>query len=105
MLLPRALTSIPDARNALARLSQVFHAEVMAEAAFEIDTSQKFALEVKGAIFEWETTNDKGTAGTHDLPTPFQVRISEMTVPRGSLSAIVGPVGSGKVDLLSLSWW
>jgi hypothetical protein len=104
MFLPRALSAIPDAKNALARLSEVFHAEVMTGPAFKTDTEQKSALEVKEAVFQWESLpsaedGDKADEdrGADSAPIPFQVRVTNMTVPRGSLIAIVGPVGSGKV--------
>jgi ATP-binding cassette, subfamily C (CFTR/MRP), member 1 len=77
-------------------------------------------LEVRDATFEWEETlsakeakearakNKKGKSkekepagkATRDHVTddqPFQARNIDMLVPRGSLVAIVGAVGSGKV--------
>ncbi|KZP16437.1 ABC protein [Athelia psychrophila] len=114
IFLPRALASISDARNALARLEIVFRAELITGDQIKIDTAQALALEVKGAVFEWEEMyvpqeEDKKTEGTkekgaeeepHAMRAPFKVEISDMRVPRGSLVAIVGPVGSGKSSLL-----
>ena len=91
----------------------------MDSAPFEIDCGQKLALEVRDATFEWEESlavkeakealaKSKGKKGkataaaaaakkpAEDAP-PFQVRGVNMLVPRGSLVAIVGAVGSGKV--------
>lgn len=122
MFLPRALSSITDARNALTRLSLVFHAELVTDAALIIDPEQELALEVKGAVFQWESVleskpDEKKRAGGKDTENskvttkeqdekqearvPFQVQSMNMRVPRGSLVAIVGPVGSGKVCHLS----
>ncbi|KZP31699.1 ABC protein [Athelia psychrophila] len=122
MNLPRALSSIPDALSALTRLQRVFHAPLLAGAAIDIDAAQGPALVVDGAVFQWEsvppapkgdTKKDKGkskdkAAAAQPAPAPekqeervpFKVEVPEMTVPRGSLVAIVGPVGSGKSSLL-----
>ena len=80
-----------------------------------IDPSQKLALDVHDATFEWEESlaakeakealarkkKGKGPAveakiEVDDSP-PFQVRSVNMQIARGSLVAIVGAVGSGKV--------
>ncbi|KAF7965153.1 hypothetical protein HWV62_45382, partial [Athelia sp. TMB] len=118
MNLPRALSSIPDALNALGRLSKVFHAPLMQGTAIVIDAAQAPALVVADAVFQWELAakpepekdkKKKGKGGKEksDAPAaqgearvPFSVQVPEMVVPRGSLVAIVGPVGSGKSSLL-----
>lgn len=119
MNLPRALSSIPDALNALARLSKVFHAPLMDGNAIEVDTEQVPALVVEGAVFQWESVpvpkEDKKKDKTakaakkpaepekpvQEARVPFKVEVPKMIVPRGSLVAIVGPVGSGKVRVTS----
>lgn len=120
MFLPRALSAIPDARNALQRLSKVFHAELMTGEPFEVDEDGKWAVSVEEAIFEWESArkegkevvkkgekkDEKGKAKKRmeekeeEDRKPFQVRLKEFKVDRGSLVAIVGPVGSGKVNCI-----
>lgn len=85
---------------------------------FKIDPTQDLALIVKNATFEWEETpmekehrekekkSKKGieipkVKGTLKPPVgtskPFQMRGVNMSVQRGTLVAVVGPVGSGKV--------
>ena len=119
MFLPRALSATTDAQNAIIRLSKVFRAETKTpEDAFIVDESQKLALDVRGATFEWEESKDvvnmlsnpkeggakekkdkaKATATGQGAETPkssapFQVKDVTMTVPRGTLVAIVGSVG------------
>jgi len=116
MFLPRALSATVDARNALQRLSKVFHAEVMKDVPFIVDPQQDLALQVKGTTFEWEMTSASQEAqemkeskklrkSSVDLfppepEPPFQVQNISMTVPRQSLVALVGRVGSGKVRFL-----
>ncbi|KAI0091325.1 ABC protein [Irpex rosettiformis] len=123
MFLPRALAATTDAQNALSRLIKLFQAPLAEGMSFAIDPSQKLALEVRDATFEWEETltvkqakearakNKKGkdkepakdvSAGMKSVSDepPFQVRNIDMLVPRGSLVAIVGAVGSGKSSLL-----
>lgn len=103
----------------LSSLIKVFQAPLAEGESFTIDPSQKLALEVRDATFEWEETlsakeakearakskkgKDKEPAVKDGAATPkaegppFQVRNVDMLIPRGSLVAIVGAVGSGKV--------
>ncbi|TBU32613.1 P-loop containing nucleoside triphosphate hydrolase protein [Dichomitus squalens] len=123
MFLPRSLSATTDAQNALIRLSRLFHADTKSpEDAFLIDEEQKVAVDVRDATFEWEESKDvvnmlsnpnedkkdkqdkgKGTARGAETPkssVPFQVKDVTMAIPRGTLVAIVGSVGSGKSSLL-----
>ncbi|KAG2074771.1 ABC protein [Suillus decipiens] len=130
LFMPRALSAIPDASSAIQRLTQVFHAELISEDTLVIDTDQEPALLVKNATFEWESfAKDSGDAsnlknsapGDSSLPKgkdrsvkdmtkekpapgkeapPFKVKNVTMTIQRGQLVAVVGPVGSGKSSLL-----
>lgn len=95
MLLPRALTAITDSKNAFGRLNGLFQAELMPEDTFAIDEDQEHALVVQEATFEWEET--QGGEATDKL---FQVQNVTMQIKRGSLTAIIGRVGSGKSSLL-----
>ncbi len=109
MFLPRALSVTADARNALERLSEIFHAETMTEASFVINSQQGPALKVTDATFEWELpssiaepdiTKLKDGASTEEVADhPFRVSSINMEVSRKRLVAIVGRVGSGKVKL------
>lgn len=104
MLLPRALSSTADARNAIARLSLVFHAEVMTDDPLSIDPTQEAALRATDVTFEWESlpSQDGKPSSSSDatVAAPFQVQDVNLCVPRGNLVAIVGRVGSGKSSLL-----
>ncbi|KIO01559.1 hypothetical protein M404DRAFT_149655 [Pisolithus tinctorius Marx 270] len=132
MYMPRALAAIPDAASALERLSDIFHAELIADETLVIDKAQKEAVLVRKATFEWESyeKNDqsvpdissggrrdgaRGESRGHrgcrgktgegkgelrkDVPA-FKVQSVNLAIPRGCLTAIVGPVGSGKSSLL-----
>ncbi|KAG1747121.1 ABC protein [Suillus paluster] len=129
MYMPQALSSIPDASSAIQRLTHIFHAELISEDALVIDKDQEPALLVKDATFEWESfgndsdeafSSKKGggdssgkdksakedKAKEKEKETPgkdaslFRVKNVTMTIPRGQLVAVVGPVGSGKSSLL-----
>ncbi|KAJ7063750.1 ABC protein [Mycena amicta] len=113
MFLPRALSNIADARNALHRITHVFTAQTLDEAPFDIDPTQEYGLEAVDASFEWETAlqeelkeKTKGGKGGAKKPKddedtpPFQVQNITMRIPRGSLTGIVGRVGSGKSSLI-----
>ncbi|EED80008.1 predicted protein [Postia placenta Mad-698-R] len=105
MFLPRALSATTDAQNALERLKDLFHAELMDGEPFAVNPVQEPALLVEDATFEWEESlgnremieNAKVTekaAAIAQAGAPFQVRDINMSVPRGSLVAVVGSVGS-----------
>ncbi|EJU01052.1 ABC protein [Dacryopinax primogenitus] len=129
MFLPRALSAITDASNALERLRGVFMAETM-DGALTIDPDLKWAVRVEHAEFRWETVftgeqqedkegskkgkknkadrelkeKEKEVAkdGDKERPPdePFALRDVNLSIPRGQLVAIVGPVGAGKSSLL-----
>lgn len=104
MFLPRSLSATADARNALARLTLVFHAEVMTDSIFTIDPDQDCALQATNVTFEWETfsSQEEGKSSSSEPNTsiPFRVRDVNLNIARGSLVAVVGRVGSGKSSLL-----
>lgn len=127
MLLPRALSAISDSRNAFERLGKIFHADLMNGSPITVIPQQEPALLVREATFEWEESSlererrdasaskakgkedkKRGTQTPPSVPAhengntsqPFRVQDVSMDVPRGSIIAIVGPVGSGKSSLL-----
>lgn len=111
-----ALSGITDAYNAVNRMYEVFIAETVDETRLT-DPSLSVALEVKDAEFTWD-----GAPPSEDSPKKkrkrkhgrlsvaatrtftnadvFKLRELNLSVPRGQLCAIVGPVGSGKSSLL-----
>ena len=131
MFLPRALSATADARSAFERLRPVFKAELIKEDGTVIDRSLPVAIRVNDASFQWEEssveTNDawgrggrhsgrgRGTkesnkvakekvqsnAGDQKGHAPFKLVDMTLEIPRGSLCALVGPVGSGKSSLLA----
>lgn len=104
MFLPRALSATSDARSALSRLRHVFNAETRSFDSLTVDHELKWAVRVEKATFEWEEspTNIEGqdASAPSQLSTPFKVEDIDMHIPRGSLVAVVGRVGSGKSSLL-----
>ncbi|KAJ7224976.1 ABC protein [Mycena haematopus] len=127
MFLPRALSATADARNALARLTLVFTAPlregepfVAAPGAEEAERNargggveprakvkpRKNKIDTKKSANDPnandpDTQNTKKEATTPDAePEPFALHDISLAIPRGSLAAIVGRVGSGKSSLL-----
>lgn len=128
LFLPRALSAIADAESALQRLQHVFHAELREDVAIVIEPTLEKAIVVESATFEWEESvahtalggqkNEKGEKGEKDGgkgknssdgtedekkvedAAPFRVQNVTLSIPRGQLTAIVGPVGSGKVRVV-----
>lgn len=123
MFLPRALASIADAQSALKRLRIVFEADLLTGNTLTIDPQLDVAVDVVNAEFEWEEVvqqvslggsgkKGKGGKGNRDKDSkskikvepekkpdtlPFKVKDINIKIPRGQLTAVVGPVGSGKV--------
>ncbi|KAH9481477.1 Multidrug resistance protein fer6 [Psilocybe cubensis] len=101
MFLPRALSATSDARSAISRLRRVFNAETRDFDSLFVDHGLKWAVRVEKATFEWEESlSNQDAAVPHQSLTPFRVEDIDMHVPRGSLVAVVGRVGSGKSSLL-----
>lgn len=122
-----SVSAITDAANATERLYDVFVAELSAEQ-FGTDDSLDAAIEVEKASFTWdappaekEQPQKGGKKGGSKTTKPaksaakpqgagsegksasgpiFHLSDIDLTIPRGSLVAIVGPVGSGKSSLL-----
>ncbi|EEB98739.1 hypothetical protein MPER_01703, partial [Moniliophthora perniciosa FA553] len=124
MMLPVSLSSIADASNATHRLYGIFEAETLDETRV-IEPELDVAVEVKNASFTWDApppepegkkSSKKAAAaakkaarlqtsnGPPSTPPPeqdpFSLRNVSLSIPRGSLTAIVGRVGSGKSSLL-----
>ncbi|KIM84372.1 hypothetical protein PILCRDRAFT_96946 [Piloderma croceum F 1598] len=116
MFLPVSLSTITDATNATQRLYDVFEAETLEETLIQ-DPDLKSAVEIVGAEFTWDTppleTEDakSGKRRSNKVPAvpetvkpakdvPFRVKETNLSIPRGQLIAIVGPVGTGKTSIL-----
>lgn len=106
MFLPRALSSLTDAQNALQRLTTLWEADVM-DIRSPIEPDLDVAIRIKNATFEWvpgaeaesHSKKAKGGKGGKDTEKsavqegpPFRLENLSLEVPRGQLIAIVGPV-------------
>ncbi|KAF9237599.1 ABC protein [Melanogaster broomeanus] len=108
MRMPRALSAIPDAASALQRLTHVFNAELLKGDTLVIVREQDAALVVKDATFEWETSEKVdvttpeigGGKGGRSGGENGGAASAKKKAMEGQLTAIVGPVGSGKSSLL-----
>lgn len=81
--IPKGLSSAADGLNALRRLTELYEADTHRQ---RVPVDEKLDVAVRAnATFDWPE---------------FQVS-ADIEIPRGQLTAIVGPVGSGKSSLLS----
>ena len=126
MFLPRALSAIADAQNALERLTVVFEAETLA-VANAVDPALDVGIRVANGSFEWlaappeEESAAKGDrkarkkakqqaaaapavseekASVEPAIEPFRVQGINMEVKRGAITVLAGRVGSGKSSIL-----
>ncbi|KAG7097474.1 hypothetical protein E1B28_004817 [Marasmius oreades] len=138
--LPVSLSSMADAYNAVARVQEVFVAELMTKN-IRVDLELDVAVSVKDAHFTWDAPpptskqaaatpatrpinkvalrkvkkpfNKKSPHTSEELAEQqpnekhldterriFRLRNINLSIPRGQLCAIVGPIGAGKSSLL-----
>ncbi|TBU24051.1 ABC transporter [Dichomitus squalens] len=117
MFLPLALSASADAYNATQRLYDVFEAELLEESTVQ-DEKLDHAVQVVDGEFVWDgpppdapgkdkkgKKQDKKAAPPPPTADPkseetFRLKSVNLAIPKGQLTAIVGPVGSGKSSLL-----
>lgn len=108
------LGAIADAQNAIRRLYDVFEAETISEERIT-DPELKDAIVVEDGHFTWDApppeAPEKQKKGKGKSPSPvvvkpdspekvFGLRNINLAIPEGQLTAVVGPVGTGKTSLL-----
>lgn len=111
-MLPVALSSLADARAAIERLELFMHADMRGPDP-PIDEEMNEMIRVRNAHFEHhdqdddETPSDEGADSVNEKKaqsdegrSPTGLHIDNLTVRRGDIVVIVGPVGSGKSSLL-----
>lgn len=97
--IPQALASLTNVVNALQRLAPVFEAEQRSTES-SIDPTLDIAISVRHASFQWEAVDESPPEKGANSAAAFTIRDLNLEVPRGSLVAIIGPVGSGKSSIL-----
>ncbi|THH30017.1 hypothetical protein EUX98_g4182 [Antrodiella citrinella] len=110
------LSTTADASNAIKRLYDVFEAETIEEDRIT-DGDMKHAIEITDGAFTWDSppppekaAKSKKRKGKiapvivaekpEHMDKVFGLSDINMTIPEGQLTAIVGPVGTGKTSLL-----
>ncbi|KAI9331615.1 P-loop containing nucleoside triphosphate hydrolase protein [Obelidium mucronatum] len=107
MIVPQLLGTWADARVAVGRIQALLLSE---ESTFEptLDESAIPAVQVAFGDFVWESADSESDTGEFKDKDPLSLDAANLTlhgvnisIPAGSLVAIVGAVGSGKSSLLS----
>ncbi|GJJ75899.1 hypothetical protein EMPS_08257 [Entomortierella parvispora] len=104
LIMPNCINMAVDAYVALGRIQEFLLAED-SEVKHEINSSLKEAIVMNHADFIWETlssSNERAEISTGSESRPFLPCLQNihLRIPRGSLVAVVGSVGSGKSSLL-----
>ena len=115
MFLPLSFSAIADAQNAIERLYGVFDAETLTDTKVQ-DPTMDVAVKVEHGDFTWDAppsevvTKKKGKkedklakdklVQTKAPEKVFALKDVNMEIPKGQLTAIVGPVGTGKTSVL-----
>ncbi|GFO10855.1 multidrug resistance-associated protein 1-like [Plakobranchus ocellatus] len=84
------IPNMVKAKQALTRISEFLNLPDIPEDAVTVDPNAKAAITIKDGTFKWDPASDKPT-----------LKKINLTVPKGSLTAVVGLVGCGKSSLLS----
>lgn len=115
VLLPMVITMCVDAKVSLGRIQGFLLADELSFEA-EVDAGSAFGVQTEDAVFEWwsgpkaHSLVDMGsTADLLDNASAVSLGGARkgvlgpitLSIPRGSLVAVVGPVGSGKSSLLN----
>ncbi|KAG9061585.1 hypothetical protein KI688_007164 [Linnemannia hyalina] len=101
-IVPNCYTSATDAYVAIKRLEEFLLSEDgPADTLSAIDETAEHALVMEDADFIWETLSETKDDEIQNAQknVPYLNKVN-LKIPRGSLVAIVGPVGSGKSSLL-----
>ncbi|KAK3841126.1 MAG: P-loop containing nucleoside triphosphate hydrolase protein [Linnemannia gamsii] len=99
-ILPNCYTSATDAFVAIKRLEEFLLSEDgPINTLSTIDQTAEHALVMENANLVWETLSESKDSEQEQETAPYLNSIN-LTIPRGSLVAVVGPVGSGKSSLL-----
>ncbi|OUM67331.1 hypothetical protein PIROE2DRAFT_40147 [Piromyces sp. E2] len=107
-LLPNTLSQIPDAYVALKRITNLLNAKELDDFP-EVDYHHEYAISITNGQFNWETDKSKtkeevnATSENSSLNVTESFRLHDINIQikRGSLTAIVGTVGSGKSSLVN----
>jgi ABC-type multidrug transport system fused ATPase/permease subunit len=113
-MIPRAVAGAADAYAGMKRMQSFFEAETL-RGRIAIDSKMDLAVEAVDASFTWISGDNASSKVEDKSPrvespasekpgaTPdnaFAINNLNLSIPRGQLVAVIGPVGSGKSSLL-----
>ncbi|KAJ3075759.1 hypothetical protein HDU98_006997 [Podochytrium sp. JEL0797] len=128
-MLPMVLNSTAEFNVAMKRIEALLLASEVDSSVTEVDSTSQVAISIENGEFEWSgeiyahgfekpspvVPGGKGKRGGKPSPQPSENKVSKsvadvlqvsalknitLQIPRGSLTAVVGAVGSGKSSLL-----
>lgn len=99
ILFPSVMGMIIDAKVALKRLQDFFLLNELHFRPTALPDDSKLAIKLEEASFSWTQPRNFSVEPANDRA--FRLRSLSLQIKKGSLVAIIGPVGSGKSSLLS----
>ncbi|OUM67296.1 hypothetical protein PIROE2DRAFT_40198 [Piromyces sp. E2] len=108
-ILPMVSGQLADTVVALRRINNVISGEELDELP-KIDPNSEYAISVKDGNFYWETKKEKEDEkedntdkkkSSSENYEPFKIKNLNLNIPKNSLTAIVGAVGSGKSSMVN----
>ncbi|KAJ3050077.1 hypothetical protein HK097_008934 [Rhizophlyctis rosea] len=109
IIMPMLLDEMTDAWIAAERIGQLLLASELEQTTKLLPPStnaSERAIEIQNASFTWESPIGSADSSksapiiAEKAAIPFSIRNISVSIPQGSLTAIIGPIGSGKSSFL-----
>ncbi|OUM67328.1 hypothetical protein PIROE2DRAFT_34050, partial [Piromyces sp. E2] len=102
-VLPNTFSQLTDAWVSMKRLNNLLNAKELDDLP-EVNPNSEYAITIENGQFNWESksaSDDTVNSTTKKQTESFRLKDINIKIKKGSLTAIVGTVGSGKSSLIN----